>query len=49
MVTGPDGKEQLLLEGKVWAKPCGPGLGIGTAPYSRRPQKTTGMLTPFNA
>ena len=44
MVTGPDGKEQLLLEGKIWAKPCGIGLGIGTAPYSRRPQKTTGML-----
>ena len=46
MVTGPDGKEQLLLEGKIWAKPSGVGLGIGTAPYSRRPQKTTGMFDP---
>src|SRR4030095_16316227 len=46
MVTGPDGKEQLLLEGKIWAKPSGIGVGIGTAPYSRRPQKTTGMFDP---
>ena len=46
MVSGPDGKEQLLLEGKIWAKPSGTGLGIGTAPYSRRPQKTTGMFDP---
>ncbi len=46
MITGPDGKEQLLLEGKIWAKPSGTGLGIGTAPYSRRPQKTTGMFDP---
>ena len=46
MVTGPDGKEQLLLEGKIWAKPSGTGLGIGTAPYSRRPQTTTGMFDP---
>ena len=36
MIAGPDGKEQLLLEGKIWAKPSGTGLGIGTAPYSRR-------------
>ena len=46
MVAGPDGKEQLLLEGRIWAKPSGTGLGIGTAPYSRRPQKTTGMFDP---
>ncbi len=46
MIAGPDGKEQLLLEGKIWAKPSGAGLGIGTAPYSRRPQKTTGMFDP---
>ena len=47
MIAGPDGKEQLLLEGKIWAKPSGTGLGIGTAPYSRRPQKTTGMFDPI--
>ena len=47
MIAGPDGKEQLLLEGKIWAKPSGAGLGIGTAPYSRRPQKTTGMFDPI--
>ncbi len=45
MVTGPEGKEQLLLEGKIWAKPSGVGLGIGTAPYSRRPQKRPGCST----
>jgi len=30
MVTGPDGKEQLLLEGKVWAKPWCADICIGS-------------------
>ena len=47
MVKGPDGRDQLLLEGRIWAKPSGTGRGIGSAPYSRRPQKTTGMFDPI--
>ena len=49
MISGPDGKEQLLLEGKIWAKPSGTGLGIGTAPYSRRPQKPRACSIPYSA
>src|SRR5437762_4026597 len=46
VVKDASGRSELLLEGKIWAKPSGIGCGIGTAPYSRRPQKTTGMFDP---
>jgi predicted TIM-barrel fold metal-dependent hydrolase len=46
VVKDPNGRSELLLEGKIWAKPSGMGCGIGTAPISRRPQPTTGMFDP---
>ena len=46
VVKDPNGRSELLLEGKIWAKPSGVGCGIDTAPISRRPQSTTGMFDP---
>jgi uncharacterized protein len=46
VVKDPNGRSELLLEGRIWAKPSGVGCGIGTAPISRRPQPTTGMFDP---
>src|SRR4051794_16011773 len=46
VVTDKSGRAELLLEGKIWAKPTGIGCGIGAAPSSRKPQKTTGMFDP---
>ena len=46
VVKDASGRAELLLEGKIWAKPGGIGCGIGTAPISRRPQSTTGMFDP---
>src|SRR5439155_31117 len=46
VVKDASGRAELLLEGKIWAKPSGVGCGIGTAPISRRPQLTTGMFDP---
>ena len=42
-----NGRSELLLEGKIWAKPTGIGCGIGAAPLNRRPQSTTGMFDPI--
>ncbi|TMB63518.1 MAG: hypothetical protein E6J54_29630, partial [Deltaproteobacteria bacterium] len=44
VVKDASGRAELLLEGKIWAKPSGIGCGIGMAPISRRPQSTTGMF-----
>ncbi len=46
VVKDASGRAELLLEGKIWAKPSGIGCGIGMAPISRRPQSTTGMFDP---
>ena len=47
VITDKSGRAELLLEGKIWAKPTGIGCGIGAAPSSRKPQKTTGMFDPL--
>ncbi len=44
VVKDASGRAELLLEGKIWAKPSGIGCGIGMAPISRRPQSTTGIV-----
>ena len=46
VVQDGNGRSELLLEGKIWAKPTGVGCGIGAAPLNRRPQATTGMFDP---
>src|SRR5438552_16983925 len=46
VVKDSSGRSELLLEGKIWAKPSGIGCGIGTEPISRRPQSTSGMFDP---
>ena len=40
------GVDFLMVEGKLWPKPSGPGVGNVGAGYSRRPQATTGMADP---
>ena len=45
-VVKADGREQLLMEGRIWAKPSGVGCGIGAVPHNRSPQPTTGMWDP---
>lgn len=40
------GAEFLMVEGKLWPKPVGKGCGQIGAPYSRRPDETTGMWDP---
>ena len=40
------GVDFLMVEGKLWPKPSGPGVGNVGAGYSRRPQPTTGMEDP---
>ena len=45
-VVKADGRDQLLMEGRIWAKPSGVGCGIGAVPHNRSPQPTTGMWDP---
>ncbi|MEE9166273.1 MAG: amidohydrolase family protein [Candidatus Neomarinimicrobiota bacterium] len=40
------GVEFLMMEGKLCPKPQGKGCGFLGAPFSRTPQKTTGMIDP---
>jgi predicted TIM-barrel fold metal-dependent hydrolase len=47
VVKDANGRAELLLEGKIWAKPTGVGCGIGAAPSSRKPQPTSGMFDPI--
>src|SRR5918999_1220300 len=47
VVKDANGRAELLLEGKIWAKPTGIGCGIGAAPSNRKPQRTTGMFDPI--
>lgn len=45
-VVESGGRKQLLMEGRIWAKPEGVGCGIGAVPHNRAPQRTTGMVDP---
>jgi hypothetical protein len=40
------GAEFLMMEGKLCPKPQGRGCGFLRAPFSRTPQRTTGMIDP---
>ncbi len=40
------GVDFLMVEGKLWPKPSGPGVGNVGSGYSRRPQAATGMEDP---
>ena len=46
VVKDNSGVDFLMVEGKLWPKPSGPGVGNVGAGYSRRPQATTGMADP---